>query len=111
MDKYTAANIVVDIMEMKAGLMKPRSMGQEQDLGELFKYSMFEAIISKLIDKYSIRGGEIEAVLTERAAQKRFGGSKEDNCYLDYDEDGTLVCTRSHKIGEHCLMHERDNND
>lgn len=27
-----------------------------------------------------------------------------DNCYLEYDEDGYLVCSYNHKIGEDCLM-------
>ncbi len=27
-----------------------------------------------------------------------------DNCYLEYDEDGYLVCSYNHKMGEECLM-------
>jgi hypothetical protein len=72
MDKYTVANILVDIMEMKASLMKPRSVGQPQDLEELFKYSMFEAIIAKLSDKYTVKYPDIELVLRERAERARY---------------------------------------
>lgn len=102
MDNYTAANIIVDIMEMKASLMKPRSLGQEQDLEELFKYSMFEAIIAKLSDRYKIKYSDIEPILRKRAEQSRYGHST-DHCHLEF-VDGEKACTYVHKIGEECLM-------
>jgi len=31
-----------------------------------------------------------------------------DNCYLIYGEDGYLTCAYNHKLGEECLMDEKE---
>lgn len=44
-----------------------------------------------------IRGIEIKTVFIDEV-------TSQDNCYLDYNEDGYLTCTYNHKEGEKCLM-------
>jgi len=31
-----------------------------------------------------------------------------DNCYLEYDERGYLICSYNHKAGEDCLMKDKN---
>lgn len=40
--------------------------------------------------------------------KKKLKKHSTDNCYLEYDEDGYLICSYNHKIGEECLI-QQDN--
>ena len=66
MSEIKVEEVIVDLYEMRASVLVPAQAGQMEKVQNVFQYDFISAIIKKLIDKYQVRGEDIENVICER---------------------------------------------
>ena len=65
-----AANIIVDLYEMRAGTLIPyRADRGREAITNMIQYRFFDHALAFLYDKYEISQEEVEAVIRERAPE------------------------------------------
>ena len=61
------AEVIVDLYEMRASTLKPLQARQMEKVEDLHRYNFFNVVIAKLMDKYGVRGQDVEEVIRQRS--------------------------------------------